>query len=125
MLPTLKKRAEFLKANKAPYQARGGVVIQARRRDDGSDDIRLGFTATKKIGNAVARNRAKRRLREAARLLVPQHGLPGHDYVFIARATTLERDWQGLLDDVKRALIRLAPKDQPHSLSPRPAADEA
>ncbi|WP_140985748.1 ribonuclease P protein component [Asticcacaulis tiandongensis] len=111
MLPRLKKRAEFLMANKAPYQARGGVVIQARKRDDGTDAIRLGFTATKKIGGATLRNRAKRRLREAARLLTPEYGRAGHDYVFIARATTLERDWQGLLDDVKRALIRLSPKD--------------
>ncbi len=103
----MKVRAEFLKAAKAPYQARGAVVVQARDRKD-SDEIRVGFTATKKIGGAVERNRAKRRLREAARALLPLHGLPGHDYVFVARATTIERDWAGLLDDVKAALIRLS-----------------
>jgi ribonuclease P protein component len=111
----LKVRAEFLKAAKAPYQARGAVVIQARDRGDG-DEIRSGFTATKKIGGAVERNRAKRRLREAARVLLPLHGLPGHDYVFVARATTIDRDWAGLLDDVKAALIRLScPKTTPTS----------
>lgn len=107
-------RAEFLKAAKAPYQARGAVVVQARDRGEGVE-IRAGFTATKKIGGAVQRNRAKRRLREAARALLPLHGLPGHDYVFVARATTIDRDWEGLLDDVKAALIRLSrPKNAPH-----------
>ena len=111
-------RAEFLKAAKAPYQARGAVVVQARDRGDGPDsgsEMRVGFTATKKIGGAVVRNRAKRRLREAARALLPLHGLPGHDYVFVARAPTVTRDWAGLLDDVKAALIRLS---RPKTTSP-------
>ncbi|MBP2157499.1 MULTISPECIES: ribonuclease P protein component [Asticcacaulis] len=115
MIPRLKVRADFLAAAKAPYQARGAVVVQARRRQD-SEEVRVGFTATKKIGNAVTRNRAKRRLREAAEALLPLHALPGHDYVFIARAGTVDRDWQGLLDDVKAALIRLA-RPKPHSKS--------
>ncbi len=113
----MKVRAEFLKAAKAPYQARGAVVVQARDRGDG-EAMRAGFTATKKIGGAVVRNRAKRRLREAARALLPLHGLPGHDYVFVARATTVDRNWAGLLDDVKAALIRLArPKNAPPTTS--------
>jgi ribonuclease P protein component len=120
MITRLTRRAEFLKAARAPYQARTAVVIQARRRaeteDTDADAIRTGFTATKKVGNAVTRNRAKRRLREAARLLLPLHGLPGHDYVFIARAGTIERSWAGLLDDVKAALVRLArPQSTPSS----------
>ena len=112
MITRITRRADFLKAARAAYQARTAVVVQARRRDDTempqSEAIRTGFTATKKVGNAVIRNRAKRRLREAARLLLPAHGVRGHDYVFIARAGTLERPWAGLLDDVKAALIRLA-----------------
>jgi ribonuclease P protein component len=108
MFPHLKTRKDFVAAAKAPYQARPGVVVQSRPRDDDTADIRQGFTATKKIGNAVVRNRAKRRLREAARLLLPDHGVAGNDYVFIARATTPDQAWAGLLDDVRAALIRLA-----------------
>jgi ribonuclease P protein component len=122
MIPRLKIRTDFLAAAKAPYQARGAVVVQARRREDNNDagaQIRVGFTATKKIGNAVTRNRAKRRLREAAETLLPLYALPCHDYVFIARAGTVDRDWQGLLDDVKAALIRLArPNSASKSVNP-------
>ena len=81
--------------------------MQARPTDS-EGPARAGFTATKKIGNAVARNRAKRRLRAAARLLLPLHGQPGNDYVFIARAATGSRAWTALLDDVETALISLA-----------------
>ena len=119
MITRLTRRAEFLKAARAPYQARPAVVIQARKRAETEEadieTIRTGFTATKKVGNAVTRNRAKRRLREAARLLLPLHGLPGHDYVFVARAGTLDRPWTGLLDDVKAALVRLARPQSPIS----------
>ena len=73
----------------------------------------MGFTATKKIGNAVVRNRARRRLREAARRLVPLYGLPGVDYVFLARESTGAAPWPTLLDDMKDALLRLAAALQP------------
>ena len=104
----LKVRPDFLAAAKALTCARGAVVAQGRDRRDGAATIRVGFTATKRIGNAVARNRCKRRLREAARMLVPLHGRPGSDYVFIARGGTAARPWARLLDDMKSALIRLA-----------------
>lgn len=107
----LKKRPDFLAAARAPSTAKGAVVVQARKRDDGDDLIRAGFTATRKIGGAVTRNRAKRRLKEAARLLLPLHGAPGIDYVFIARGGTATRSWSRLLDDVKSALITLAPTE--------------
>jgi ribonuclease P protein component len=84
------------------------VLAQGRDRADGTPLIRIGFTATKRIGGAVVRNRAKRRLREAARQLAPLHARPGCDYVFIARGGTVLRPWARLLDDMKTALIRLA-----------------
>lgn len=87
---------------------RGAVVIQARPRDEPAASIRVGFTATKKIGGAVVRNRAKRRLREVARALLPLHGRAGVDYVFVARAGTPQRPWERLLDDAKSALLSLA-----------------
>jgi ribonuclease P protein component len=108
----LTKRAEFLACAKAPYCARGAVLIQARPRDD-EPLVRSGFTATKRIGGAVERNRAKRRLREAARLLLPDLARPGFDYVFVARGGVATRPWPRLLDDVKSALIRLAADSAP------------
>lgn len=104
----LRRRPDFLAAAKAPSRAQGAVVVQRRARQDGSDRVRAGFTATKKIGGAVVRNRAKRRLKEAARLLLPLHASPGCDYVLIARGGTTARSWGRLLDDVKIALISLA-----------------
>lgn len=104
----LTKRPEFLACAQAPSCARGAVVIQARPRDDDRPLVRAGFTATKRIGGAVQRNRAKRRMREAARLLLPDLGRPGFDYVFIARGGVTTRPWVRLLDDMKSALIRLA-----------------
>jgi len=106
----LKKRREFLYAAKGTKAVRTGVVIQARR-SGGDFRCGVGFTATKKIGNAVVRNRAKRRLRETARLLLPLHGQPGFDYVFIARAATPDREWPKLLKDVETALIALGPRE--------------
>ena len=107
-LERLRKRADFLAAAKAHACARGAVLVQARDREDGQAAIRVGFTATKRIGGAVARNRAKRRLREAARAILPLQGRSGCDYVLIARGGAGTRPWPRLLDDVKSALIRLA-----------------
>jgi len=103
----LLRRPQFLAAAKGVSQARGAVVIQKLDRRDDDPTVRVGFTATRKIGGAVVRNRAKRRLREAARQLLPLYGQPGHDYVLIARMGTTERDWDRLLDDVKSGLTRL------------------
>ena len=107
-LERLKKRADFLAAAKGPSCARGAVLAQVRDRNDGTAAIRVGFTATRRIGGAVVRNRAKRRLREAARATLPALGRPGCDYVLIARSGVATRPWPRLLDDLKSALIRLA-----------------
>ena len=83
----LRKRADFLAAARGAHVATPGFVLQMRRRDDaeGGTGIRVGFTCSKKVGNAVARNRAKRRLREIARAELPRQGRAGYDYVLIGR----------------------------------------
>ena len=72
--------------------------------------FRVGFTATKRVGGAIARNRAKRRLREAVARVMPGHAKPGHDYVVIARAATLHRKFDDLLQDLETALARVGAK---------------
>lgn len=103
----LKRRAEFLRVaqrgRKAPCP---GLVLQAlERRDDAP--ARLGFTVTKKVGNAVVRNRTRRRLKEAARLLLRDQPLVGCDLVLIGRNATRRRPFATLIDDLRRALARV------------------
>jgi ribonuclease P protein component len=102
----LTKRAQFLFVRQGARAARGCVLIEARRRAEGGP-VGMGLTASKKVGSAVVRNRARRRLREAARRLLPELGLAGVDYVLVARQTTPDAPWGALLDDVGNALIRL------------------
>ncbi|WP_435166308.1 ribonuclease P protein component [Falsirhodobacter sp. 1013] len=100
----LAKRADFLRAAQARRQGAQGFLLQARARDD-DGPMRVGFTCSKKLGNAVARNRAKRRLREIARLVLTEAGRPGWDYVLVGRpGTTATRDFAALREDLRLAL---------------------
>ncbi|RYH08976.1 ribonuclease P protein component [Tropicimonas sp. IMCC6043] len=111
MLATLTKRADFLAAARAGRAGTPGFLLQARKRRDTEADpslVRVGFTCSKKVGNAVARNRAKRRLREIARAVLPEAGRPGWDYVLIGRAgATAERPFASLLEDLRTAVERV------------------
>lgn len=101
----MRKRADFLKAASARRQGTGGFLLQARDRADGLDLIRVGYTASKKIGNAVLRNRAKRRLRALAQAVLPLLARPGWDYVLVARpGETVSRSFSDLADDLAQAL---------------------
>jgi ribonuclease P protein component len=103
-LTTISARRDFLAANSAKRRAAAGFVLLVRDRQDGDTAKRVGFTVTKKIGNAVVRNRMKRRLRALARDLVVSHGKPGSDHILIGRAGGIERDYLTLRAELEKAL---------------------
>jgi len=109
-LQTLRKRGDFLRASRAAHTATTGFVLQMRRRsaDEEPAKIRVGYTCSKKVGNAVARNRAKRRLREIARVVLPVQGHCGTDYVLIGRkGATADLPFETLQSDLRAALAKL------------------
>lgn len=128
MIGRLKRRAEFLQVAAANRKwVAPGLILQVRRQpspDSKSDDapraappeparapirpaVRVGFTASRKVGNAVRRNRARRRLRAVAQQVLEHHAEPGTDFVLIARPATIDRDYQALVGDLVAGLKRL------------------
>jgi ribonuclease P protein component len=118
-LVTLKARADFLRvAAGRRHAAAPGLVLQAARRPEGSNHgeiVRVGFTASRRVGNAVTRNRAKRRLRSVAAAILLREGEPGTDYVLIARATTVDRPYEALITDLNSALRRIGLHERKNS----------
>lgn len=117
-LQRLLRRADFLRAARGVKAALPGLVLQVRRRspDEAGGDVRprVGYTASRKVGNAVTRNRARRRLRAAVADVLSARAEPGFDYVLIARAATAERPYDDLLSDLGKALDRAArPRSAP------------
>ncbi len=134
MMPSigrLRTRPDFLKvAAEGAKWVTPGLILQARRRPPPAvastrvggtgkatarkpieeDEIRVGFTVSRKVGNATKRNRARRRLRAAATELLPELGRPGCDYVLIGRARTLDRPYAELVEDLRQALGRVGGK---------------
>lgn len=117
-LQRLKKRPEFLRvASTARKWVGPGLIVQVRARGAAealpaealpAESIRVGFTVSRKVGGAVARNRARRRLRAVAEKVMPELALPGHDYVLIGRPATVRRAFDALVGDLESALRRLA-----------------
>lgn len=123
MIGRLKRRAEFLHVAAARKKwAAPGLILQVCPRppvsgqpsqnDDtagtpGPAAVRVGFTASRKVGNAVKRNRARRRLKAVAGEILPAHGVPGFDLVLIARPATVDRPYRDLVQDFTAALKRM------------------
>ena len=126
-ISTIRKRADFLAANRGLRNARPGFVLLTRANEGAGK--RFGVTVTKKIGNAVVRNRMKRRFRELLRAALPAEGLPDTDHVLIGREGGIERDFARMGEELSRALEkardgkgdppRRAPSRRGRSAAPR------
>jgi ribonuclease P protein component len=111
----LTKRSEFLRVAAGRRRwAAPGLVLEARKGEKGDESLRIGFTVSRKVGGAVERNRARRRLRAVARSVLPCHAMGGFDYVLIGRKATLTRAYDGLIADLKESLrrVKAAREDQ-------------
>ena len=119
----LRQRADFLAVANGARVNSPAFVLQSRRRDD-SGPIRIGFTVTKKNGNAPERNRIRRRLREMVKRLDPVSMQPHHDYVLVGRRDALTRDFATMIDDLRAAFTkpaRQAPKGTLKGRGQRPS----
>ena len=92
------KRSDYLRASKSKYFRSNSFIIQFYNRADDLEP-RYGITATKKIGNAIKRNKAKRRIRNLVKDLLPKYGKNGYDYVFIAKENLINEDWEVLKEE--------------------------
>lgn len=92
------KRSDYLRASKSKYFRSNSFIIQFYNRADDLEP-RYGVTATKKIGNAIKRNKAKRRIRNLVKDLLPKYGKNGYDYVFIAKENLINEDWEVLKEE--------------------------
>lgn len=119
----LLRRRDFLAAAKAPSAATPGLVVQARPRPDDAA-FRVGFTTTKKLGNAVVRNRIRRRLKEAVRQAQPGLARAGYDYAVVARAPAEHLPFEQLVADMARALKRVHTPRAPKGATNRPPSDK-
>lgn len=104
----LTRRADYLAANGGRRAPTPGFILLVRARGDGDPLVRLGITVSRKVGGAVVRNRMKRRFRELARLVLPESGIAGADHVLIGRAGGIERRFDQLADELRRALAKLS-----------------
>lgn len=122
-LERLKTRPEFLKVAASRRKwVTPGLILQAHRRPAGQSEsemtaggteepaIRVGFTVSRKVGNAVRRNRARRRLKAVAREVLTEQGRAGHDYVIVGRQATVGRPFAELRQDLVQALSRVEKK---------------
>lgn len=107
-LTTILKRRDFLLVAAEKRSGQLGLLLQGRNRQDGSSSTRVGYTCSKKLGNAIARNKAKRRLREISKATLTVKGNPGWDYVLVGRPkTTLERNYSLLIEDLNKAIKKV------------------
>ena len=116
-LSVIRKRRDFLAANRGLRNAKPGFVLLTRPND--GQGRRYGITVTKKIGNAVVRNRMKRRFRELLWAALPGGGLPDHDHVLIGREGGVERDFHKLSGELTTALGRAAKGEGQRGRPPR------
>lgn len=128
MMDRLKRRAEFLAVASGSKVPATAFVLQARRRQD-EEAARVGFTVSKKVGNAVERNRVRRRLKEAVRRSAAIGMRAGHDYVVVGRRAALSAPFWRLASDLEQALIRIhhkpaVPERQHARPSVPPAKDQ-